>query len=84
MSVAIQGRVPSVYNERTAAQITERFQALERALGGASPLSYTSPSVPAFGRGSGGGGGSTSAGTTSTVPEVVTEWWGRKFLLMGA
>ena len=60
MSVSVRGKVPSGWSDQTARHITERLQALERALAGGAQV-FLSPSIPTFGTGtvppSGGGGG---------------------------
>lgn len=93
MSVAVRGRVPSVWGEQTAAHITERLQALERDTRGIDP-GFLSPAIPAFGPGAviggggstvtpGGGGGTTTiVQTTETVEDPAA--YSRAFLLMGA
>lgn len=61
MTVSVRGRVPSEWGEQTAAHITERLQALERATRGVDS-GFVAPGVPAF------GGGAVPGGGGSTVP----------------
>jgi hypothetical protein len=71
MTVAVRGRVPKKWNDNTVRHITERLQALERALGGGRD-EFVTPAAPLFGGGTpppepppsppGGGGGTTDHG----------------------
>jgi len=69
MTVSIRGKVPSAWNDQTAAHLTERLRALETALAGGRPAN-TAPAAPAFGPGAGvvvvstPGGGGPSSGVT--------------------
>lgn len=88
MSVKVQGSVPDDWSEQTAAHISRRLIALERAFGGESK-GFVAPAYPSFGSGvpQGSGGGTTivTGGTTVTQTTIVPETtWHRSFLLMGA
>ena len=87
--ITVRGRVPPDWNNFTASHITERLQALERALGAKNAV-FSTPASATFGPGSGVIAG-TAAGSTNTggvattaVTNVSLETWARKFLLMGA
>lgn len=89
--IPVKGRVPVVWDAATAAHVTERLQAIERALSGARPV-YATPASPTFGAGSGVVAGAVAGSqnitettnTTITNTTVVQDGWARKFLLMGA
>lgn len=75
MSVPVRGKVPSKWDDQTARHITERFQALERALAGGAPV-FLSPAIPTFGSGTvvpggpgGGGGGVTDHGALTGLAD---------------
>ena len=62
MTVSVRGPVPTRWSPHTAQHITERFKALEKAVGDGS-AAFLSPATPTFGAGTiTGGGGSTGGG----------------------
>lgn len=69
MSVSVRGKVPSGWNDQTARHITERLQALERALAGGAQT-FVAPAIPSFGSGTvPGGGGGSGGGSGSGVTD---------------
>ena len=62
MTVAVKGKVPTKWDDQTSRHLTDRLQALERALAGGAQV-FVAPAIPSFGPGAGGGGGG-GGGTT--------------------
>lgn len=75
MSVPVRGQIKADregrFTEKLAAEIGARLIALEKAIRGASPDVFTSPSVPSFGSGSSGGSSSGGGGGSSSTPGVT-------------
>lgn len=74
-TVAVRGTIPKEWSESTARQITQRLQALERAMAGASSQ-YLDPAhqgevVPEPVGGPGGGGGGAPAVHTHAASEIT-------------
>lgn len=68
MSVKVQGRVPTRWDDSTAKHITERFRALEKAVAGGQDV-FRSPATSPFGPGAPGAPGAPGPPGTPGVTD---------------
>jgi hypothetical protein len=68
--IPVRGRVPGQWNDSTAQHLTERLQAIERALSGGAQV-FSTPASPAYGAGSGAVVTAVAGAVAGTGPGAV-------------